>query len=154
MTDERLRLELLVGSLAPHGSTTEQEALVERLETFEHAGTADVTVQVWGRRVCPEGPTARTAAGRFALDRLAAFRAWAAATDRSLEPFFRTEHHRSALGGESYPAVALPSVALAEFSGDDLVFLTPHVVGGRPVSVSERLDALEGDGRPPDLVAP
>lgn len=154
MTDERLRMELLVGSLAPHGSMAEQEALIERLENLEHSGTADVAVRVWGRRVCPEGPTARTDAGRFALDRLAAFRAWAATSGRSLEPFFRTEQHRSALTGESYPAVLLPSVTLAEFSGDELTFVTPHVAGGRAVSVTERLDALAEDRAPGSLVAP
>jgi len=153
MTDEQLRMELLVGSLAPHGSMAEQEALIERLESLEHSRTAEVTVRVWGRRVCPEGPTAHTDGGRFVLDRLAAFRAWAADSDRSLEPFFREEQHRSAFTGESYPTVLLPSVALAEFRGDDLAYLTPHVADGRTVSVADRLDALERD-RPDPLVAP
>lgn len=156
MTDERLRMELLVGSLAPPCSMAEQEALIERLDRLERSGTvAEVTVRVWGRRVCPEGPTARTDAGRFALDRLAAFGAWAEESGQSLEPFFRREQHRSALTGESYPAVLLPTVTLAEFRGDELVHVTPHVVDGRAVSVAERLDALEGGGRAPDpLVAP
>lgn len=146
-------MELLVGSLAPHGSMAEQEALVERLERFEQAG-APVTVRVWGRRVPPEGATAHTDAGRFALDRLAAFRGWAADTGRSLEPFFRTERHRSTLSGECYPVVVVPSVALAEFRGEELAFLTPHVADGRPVSVAGRLDALEGADSAPDLLTP
>lgn len=143
---ERLTVELYVRSLCSDGTTSPQETVIRRLSRLERDGIVDeYTVHVWGRRVSPDTAAADTDAGRFVLDRIEAFRAWAADAGMSIRSFFDTDEIDSSITGESYDAITVPTLTLAEFCGDDLRWVTPCADGGTVYTVSDRLDALEAE---------
>lgn len=143
-----MTLELYVRSLSDSATKAPQEAVLERLSELEREGTVDgYTVHVWGRQICPDTPVADTDIGRFVLDRIGAFEDWARCSGLSIGSFFDTYEVRSSITDESYTAITVPSIALAEFHGDELRRVTPHSDGGAVHTVDDHLDALEGSGR-------
>lgn len=154
--DEPVTVELYVRSLCSGVERPPQEAAIERLERLERDNVLDeYTVHVWGRRVSPESAAAETAAGRFVLSRIEAFRDWASRNGASVRSFFDTHGVDSAITGESFTAITVPTLTLAEFHGDDLHRVTPCSRDGAVHTVGDHLDALEavartdgdGDGR-------
>jgi len=140
-------VELYVRSLAPGPAGSRQEATIERLERLvDRRAVEEYAVHVWGARVALSTTAARTDAGRFVLDRLAAFRRWAAGADASLEPFFETRETHSSITGEVYATVELPVLALAEYRDGRLTGVSPHAGDDGVETVRDRLDALAGDG--------
>lgn len=63
--------------------------------------------------------------------RLTAFERWAKQVGRDLEPFFRTRRVESTFTDESFVVCRLPTLALAEYRGDDLVHVAPSCDGER-----------------------
>lgn len=146
MTDgtNLVSVELYVRSLAPDATRPAIEAVVERLQRLEAAGTvAGVTVHVTGGKVCPDGPTARTDAGRFLLDRVASFEAWADRTGRSISGAFRRLEAARGIDGSDHSGVVFPAMAMAEYEGDDLRFVAPATDGATVHTVRDRLDVIE-----------
>ena len=138
--------ELYVRSLAPREAHQRQERTIERLSGLDERGAIDgFDVLVWGRQLCPDSRSARTDVGRTVADRLDRIDTWAEGTDRSVAGYCHAEQFRSIITGESREIVRLPSLALAEFEGDDLVHFAPCRDGDRAVSVSDRLADLERD---------
>lgn len=144
-----MSVELYVRSLAGGATRAPQEAAVERLSGLERAGTVDeYAVRVWGRRVCPDGAAAETRAGQFVLDRIERFREWARRNGLSVEAFFDTHEVDRPVTRESYTAITVPSLTLAEFRGDDLHRVTPCADGEAVYTVDDHLGALRADDRP------
>lgn len=143
---ERVTVELYVRSLCSDGTMSPQETVIRRLSRLERDGIVDeYSVHVWGRRVSPNTAAADTDAGRFVLDRIEAFRAWAEDAEMSVQSFFDTDEVDSSITGESYDAITVPTLTLAEFRGDELRWVTPCADGGTVYTVSDRLDALEAE---------
>jgi hypothetical protein len=153
LTEPPLRVELFVRSLAPSGSRSGEEVVVERLQRLEADGVVDdLTVHVTGKQVCPGTATADTEPGRFLLGRLAAFERWADRTGRSLKPFFEHVEGAETIDGTDCSGIRFPAIALATYRGDELVAVAPVSDGAAVESVSDRLDALErarGDATAP-----
>ncbi len=140
-------------SFAPTTAGPNHERALEWLDELEsHDSIVSVSVRVWGaafertahRRRVPE------------LERiertLAAFERWAARTGRDLEPFFRTRRVDATFTDDSFVVCRLPTLALAEYRGDDLVHVAPSYDGDRPIDVLDRLEALDrGDAVEPVL---
>jgi hypothetical protein len=103
----------------------------------------DLSVSVWGREVGLSTTAARTDAGEFVLDRVAAFREWADAHDVCVETFFETREVDSGLTGESYTALVLPVVCLAEYRDDEVHHVAPYTTGSAVHTVADRISALE-----------
>jgi hypothetical protein len=144
---EPLTVELYVRSLCGEAAKEPQEAVIERLSRLERDGVVDeYTVRVWGRRICPDTAAADTDAGRFVLDRIEAFEDWAAEAGASVRSFFDTAEVDSSITGESYEAITVPTLTLAEFRGEELQWVSPCADGGTVYTVADRLDALEADG--------
>lgn len=144
---EPLTVELYVRSLCGEAAKEPQEAVIERLSRLEREGVLDgYTVRVWGRRICPDTAAADTEAGRFVLDRLEAFEDWATEAGTSIQSFFDTDEVDSSITGESYDAITVPTLTLAEFRGETLRWVSPCADGGTVHTVSDRLDALESVG--------
>ena len=140
-------VELYVRSLAADAAQAPQEAAIERLSRLERDGVVDeYAVHVWGRRVSPDTAAAGTSAGRFVLDRIERFRDWARRNGATLRSFFDTHEVDSSITGESYTAITVPSLTLAEYRGDDLVRVTPCGDGETVHTVTDHLDALEDGG--------
>lgn len=139
------RLELYVRSLGPPiGARRQQETVVERLEALEDDRTLDVTVDVWGRRICPNGKVAGTVVGESILDTIGRLRDWARERDVSLDPFFGEREVRSTVTGERYDTIVPPRVCLAAFTDDGVETVVPCEMDGECVAVSEYLDAVTG----------
>ncbi len=85
---------------------------------------------------------AQTEEGAEILDRVASFREWAQERDASLGGFFPTRELRSQVVDESYRVQELPVLALAEYEGGDVAFVTPSVVDGSVVTVEDRVATL------------
>jgi acyl dehydratase len=139
----RLRVELHVRSLAPRAGKRQQERIIDRLGRLASAGRIDeLSVDVWGRQVDPSSAAAQTDAGRYVLDHVDAFRAWAEETGRSVESFFETRHVDSAITDEQYSALVLPTLTLAEYRDDELAYVAPCRDGDEITTVADRLDVL------------
>jgi len=140
------RAELYVRSLRPEGLTTHQEAVFDRLDSLSDRGLlSEWRVRVWGKRAPATAEDTRTQAGADVLERIDAFREWAAHNGRSLAGTFAVRDVDSSITGEQYRALVFPTQLLVEYENDQVTCVTPHADGADVVTVSDRLAALEAD---------
>lgn len=140
------RAELYVRSLRPAGLTTHQEAVFDRLDSLTDLGVlTEWRVRVWGRRAPATVEDTKTKAGADALERVDAFREWAAHNGRSLANTFDVREVDSSITGERYRAIVFPTHLLVEYEDDQVACVTPHADGTEVITVSDRLAALEAD---------
>ncbi|WP_254769172.1 HTH domain-containing protein [Salinilacihabitans rarus] len=136
-------VELWLRSFAPAAAGPNHERALAHLERLEsRPEVTRVDVGVWGAEVEWTPRTERISQLRTIRSRLEAFDAWADRTDRSLEPFFRERHVESTITGESYDVRRLPTLAVAEYRGGELVHVAPSRDGEAVVDALDRLDAL------------
>ncbi len=141
-SDTTTTAELYVRSLAPSYEFQSQERVLSLLdELVSSGGLAGYDVFVWGDAVCPSGSGARTTTGRWVLDRVERIERWADDVGATIAALRPGEYH-SRITDEHRPVTALPSLALAEFDGTDLVHFAPCLAGEDHVTVHDRLDAL------------
>lgn len=148
-------LDLYVRSLAPHGSTANLDGVLNSLAQLEAMGNiAEYSVHVWGRQVRP-ATADRSEVSTDITDRLTAFRAWAEHADVTLEPFFQTKDVEVSMTGQAYTVVDLPVMTVAEYEGENLIFVTPCADGDTLYTVHDRLEALAtaGPDTPTDVEA-
>ncbi|MXR50144.1 hypothetical protein GRX03_00775 [Halovenus sp. WSH3] len=139
-------LTLFVRSLAPEGTGGNQRTALDRLESLSDQGVVDdYEIRVWGDRIAHDEPIARTGAGRRLRDRLAEFEAWADRNERDIGRFFRRERIDSAVTQTTREVTTLPTMALAEYEGEELVYLTPNEGETGAESVLDRLDTLASE---------
>ena len=148
-TSGETRIELYVRSLRP-SSESDQARAMDRLDALVAEGTVrSYRVLVWGGRAPPTRDEARTAAGKFVLDRVSAFREWARRNDASVAAPFAVRDVDSGITGESYGELVLPRLVLAAYSDGELARVVPHERDGTTTSVREyltRLGEREGEG--------
>lgn len=141
--EETVTVDLFVRSLAPIQGRERQEALLGRLEQLTTDGQVDeFSVHVWGDAVATDSALAKTDAGKGVRTLVASFRQWALAENVSVEQFFEKREVSSSMTGDSYSALTLPSVAIAEYEDGELVGMGPHDDGTDTVTVRAYLDAL------------
>lgn len=143
-TDEAEKtVELYVRSLTPDDGRGPQSAVIDTLSRLEDEGRIDeLTVSVWGRIVGLSTTARRTDEGQAILDTIAAFRAWARATGRSLNPAFTTRETTARITGESHASILLPTMVLAEYHDGELHHVTPHQQNGAVTTVADRVNTL------------
>lgn len=140
-----LNLQLYVRSLSPTGFRDRQERIINRLERLDAIGAIrEYAVTVWGDRLA-EPDIERTETGKRIFDRIESFRNWADTHDKSLAPFFETDHVHSSITEEAYNQIVFPSMTLAEYGADGLRFVTPCTEGETVHMVADHLDALEAE---------
>lgn len=138
-------VELWIRSFVPV-ATPRCERALECVRDLEAEGVLDdVEVGVWGREFARTTLSHRVPQLEVIHRRLEAFEAWAETTDRDLEPFFTRRHVESEITGEQHVRWRLPVLALAEFTGGELVHVAPCTVDDRSVDVFDRLEALAND---------
>ncbi|MFB6221536.1 MAG: HTH domain-containing protein [Halolamina sp.] len=141
--DERAAI-LFVRSLSPNGARAQQDAVIERLEELADRGRLDsYTVRVWGRAVGTLSAGGRTEQGRRILDRVDDFEEWAAANGKSVGSFFETREQAVEFTDETRSALVLPTMALAEYAGGEIRFVTPCTDGQQVYTVPDRVDELD-----------
>jgi hypothetical protein len=145
------RLELVVRSLAPGGGKERVDEALRGLAALERSGAVDETsVVVWGNRVPMGADTAGADHAAHVEATVAAFEAWAEATGRSVEQFFRRQVVDSAFDGAPYIALVVPTMVLAEYDDGELVHVSP--CSDRKCrafeSVSDRLATLVAEAAP------
>lgn len=150
------RVELYVRSLSPDDGRGPQFAVLSELRSLEDAGWIDdLCVTVWGRRIGLSTTAARTDDGEAILDAIAAFRSWAAANDRSLEPLLATREVTSEITGESHTSLVLPTMMLAEYRDGELHHVVPYAEDGSVTTVADRIEVLTAhDGEYTDRDVP
>ncbi|WP_338043197.1 HTH domain-containing protein [Natronorubrum bangense] len=146
-------VELWIRSFTPMSAGPTQEQALERLDDLEASAPIEsVEVGVWGKVVGQTADTTRIPQLQRIETRLEAFESWAAQTSRSLEPFFRETHIECSITDEQYDVWRLPTVALAEFSGDDeLLHVAPCRDGETTIDVGDRIDALVDEETDPSV---
>jgi len=138
------RVELYVRSLAPCGTSTEQDEVVERLRDLERRDVVDdVDLTVWGDAVCLDGASATVGTGRHVADRVREFHDWCEGSRTSLDPFFTRSTVESSISGDSYRRVVLPHRCLAVYAGDRLEEVYPRQVEGAVESLADGVRSLE-----------
>ncbi|WP_254535293.1 HTH domain-containing protein [Halomarina litorea] len=141
-SDTTTTAELYVRSLAPSYEFQSQERVLSLLDELVSRGRlAGYDVFVWGDAICPDGTGAHTPTGRWVLDRVERIERWAVDSGSAIAAL-RSDEHRSAITGECRAVTHLPSLALAEFDGDDLVHFAPCLAAGEHVTVLRRLGSL------------
>ncbi|RQH01322.1 HTH domain-containing protein [Natrarchaeobius oligotrophus] len=143
-------IELWIRSFTPTTTGRTHERALEQLERLESSLPIErVDVRIWGSEIECTARSRRVPQLAEILDRLEAFEEWAAESGRRLEPFFRRRRAESTITGECKDVHRLPTIALAEYDGGEVVHVAPCLDGERTVDVFDRLDAL-GDGRRTD----
>lgn len=131
-------VELWIRSFAPASAGPTQERALEQLSDLEsQAPIESVDVSVWGKEIEVDRPERAMQIPQLCRieRRLEAFENWAARTGRRLEPFFRNTHVESSITGESHDVWRLPTIAVAEFDGDELLHVAPVAMAtGRSMS--------------------
>ncbi|ADB61565.1 hypothetical protein Htur_2691 [Haloterrigena turkmenica DSM 5511] len=145
-------VELWIRSFAPASAGPTQERALEQLSDLEsQAPIESVDVSVWGKEIEVDRPERAMQIPQLCRieRRLEAFENWAARTGRRLEPFFRNTHVESSITGESHDVWRLPTIAVAEFDGDELLHVAPCRDGDRTIDVFDRLETLLEDAESP-----
>lgn len=146
--EPEVTIELFVRCAAPDGAEAQQNAVLDRLAELERRGTIDgYDVRIWGKQVNAAAASAGDC-GRFAAQRTAEFREWAARNGVSIDSFFQRRHLSSLITDEETEVIVFPLICLAIYEDGDLRSVAPCVDDGRPFSVNDHLDVLEaGNGR-------
>jgi hypothetical protein len=139
------RIELFVQTLAPTENYESQGQLVELLtELREREQLGDVSVTVWGTRICTEGALSGLDSGKHIVDSIGEFFAFAADEGVTISPFFRVRDVDSSMSGQSFKSIVPPSRCTAMYEGEQLVGVFPCIIDGESYTVR---DALEQVGR-------
>lgn len=139
--------ELYVRSLAPRGAEDRQATVLETLDKLADRGAlVDYDVRVCGQHVPATPAEAGTDFGRYLLNRIAVFSEWADRNGYSLDPLYDHQRIDSSITGYTRDVITMPVMALAEYEGADLRFVTPCAVDGEIVTVEDRLDELRTGG--------
>jgi hypothetical protein len=134
------RIELCVRSLASRTGKGIQEQAIDRLQRLETTGELDaLSVRIWGEEVALSTTATETERGRAILQRVGAFREWAAHNDVSLAPFFEPREKTSRITGEEYATLRLPVLVMAEYVDGDIVHVAPHRRDSGVYTVEDRL---------------
>ncbi|KAA9398717.1 hypothetical protein Har1130_10915 [Haloarcula sp. CBA1130] len=141
-TANPVRVELFVRSLCPEDALQQQSYVLDRLQALEEAGRIeDLSIVIWGRRIEPR-LAQRTAEGRHLLEQLSMFRQWERDTDASLDAFDWQHPVTNMVSDESVSVITLPTLALAEYVGDDLQHVAPCTRNGTVHRVTDRVSRL------------
>ena len=144
-------IELYVRSLLPNGAHERQEAVIERLERLSREDhVADFSVIVWGKQVARDSAAAHTEEGQYILNRVAEFKQWALSNNVSLESFYQTTTVDNEVTEDSYTAITLPVMGLAEYHTGELQHVAPCTNGDIVHTIMDRLERLE-NGEPSAL---
>ncbi|KOX91903.1 hypothetical protein AMS69_15235 [Haloarcula rubripromontorii] len=150
-TNPTPHIELYVRSMLPDGAHERQEAVIDRLQTLDENDHIDgFNVIVWGKQIAPQSAAARTAEGKYILNRVAEFKQWALSHNVSLDSFYQDTTVDSEAAESAYDAMALPVMGLAEYDGNELVHVAPCTKDDIVHTIMDRLDRLEV-GQPPAL---
>lgn len=142
------RIELYVRSLLPNGAHERQEAVIDRLQELDREDEiAGFSVIVWGKQIARDTAAAHTEEGEYILNRVADFKSWALANNVSLESFYQTQKIESEVREESYTAITLPVMGLAEYHDSELQHVAPCTEGDVVHTIMDRLERLE-NGEP------
>lgn len=143
---DTVEAELFVRSLCPRGQRGSQRAVVAAVEALVERGVlGDFCVWVTGERVPARPEDLVTEYGSQLQERVALFEEWARDNGLSLGSVFERRSVSSAITGEDFEALRLPSMVLAEYEGEHLRFVAPCRFEGRTVSVTDRLAQLQGE---------
>lgn len=149
-TTHEKRIEVWIRSSAP-GAGAARERTLNRARQLGQVAELTVEIGVWGRsleRVVPDDGTDPVPSRLGTVrDRIEDFSRWAGDAGRTIDPFFRSRRIESTILGEAYDVVRLPTVAVAEFDGDELTHVAPSRdrQSGRVVEAEERLAHLVGE---------
>jgi hypothetical protein len=138
-----LRADPEPGAEAGRARLLADAAALRRTDAVDDLGTF-----VWGREIRVDGPLADTDYHRTVLGHVRDAESWAASRDApTTAPF---EHRRvdSAITGDRYEVVRLPSAALAVHEDGRLSAVYPCVVDGEAHTVADGLAALATRRRP------
>jgi hypothetical protein len=128
----------------PIGVREQQEAVLEDLSRLERQDALEsVSVDVWGKAVCPEGQCGDTHAGERVLERIEEFRAWAADADGPVESPFEERTVSSTTTDEKFRKIVLPRFCLGVYVDSDLHLVLPCQFGDETFSVEALISALE-----------
>jgi len=142
-SDRRTETAVLwVRSLNPDGAGPRRDRAIARLRDLADRGRLDdATVRLWGKRIRPGTAAARTDHGARILDRVERFRSWARREGYSLRPFVQDRAR------DGRTELLLPTMALAEYAGGELRFVSPCANAEEGHTVFDRIEALDdGDG--------
>jgi len=139
----RRTAELWLRADVPHGADDRQARLHERAVATD--AFADVRTRLVPNRLGLEGVAVETPAGRDLRDAVEDVRRWATDAGVDVDAYFPVSEESSMIEDCDRRVVTFPSVAFLEYDADGLARVTPHVAGGRVVSVEARLDALVND---------
>jgi hypothetical protein len=139
------RIEVFVRSFAPPiGVREQQDRVLSRLSNLERRGVLEtVSVDVWGKAVCPDGHCGETRAGERILDRVEAFSAWARDLGVPVESPFEECTVSASTTGEEFKKIVLPRLCIGIYSDTELEAVLPCQLDGDPVSIDDFLSALE-----------
>jgi hypothetical protein len=138
------RIEIYLRSLAPTGTHGAFHEILDRIDGLAAAGTVDdLTVAIWGRRICQDEVFTETNAGRQLMDTITQFEAWGSEYDADPAPFFEQREVCSSITDAEFSVVVPPELCLAVRVDSVLTGVFPTEIDDEPYSVRDFLDAAE-----------
>lgn len=143
-SDAKVRLDLFVRTLgAPIGTHGRQSALLDRVTTLDRRDAVEETrVTVWGDQVCVSSCCADNPAVESTRATIERFRKWARHT-AGVSVSFDRHTVDSAITGDRYDVVDLPTVCLAVSVDSTLDGVLPATVGDERWTVGTYLEWFE-----------
>jgi hypothetical protein len=124
--------------LPPPGAKESQRELIARLAHAEdHAPVEEVTVNVWGERLCRCKACLETHTGGVILETVRDPEAWGDACEATASPFFEQTTQGSSLTGNDYGGIAPPRVTAALSVDGRLQGVFPCRFAGEPFNVHD-----------------
>lgn len=116
---------------------------ISRFEAVaERSLVDDVTVNVWGERLCLCDSCRKTEPGRVMIGTIRDFEAWGGDFDASAAPFFERRQVSSSVTGGTYESISPPRVTAAVYVGGTVAGGFPCQFGDTSYSVRDLSEAL------------
>lgn len=141
---ETARVDVYVRSmLPPPGAKEGQTAVLERFrELCEESVIGDVTVNVWGERICLCDACTDLDTGQMLRDTVRDLQRWGGEYDASARPFFERRKQSSSVTGNEYEGITPPRVTCALTIDGRLRGVFPAEFDGQSVSVRDFYEAI------------
>ena len=142
-----LSVELFGRSLAQATGNRQVQRTLDHVDRLVDSGVlGEYTVTVWGAEIFPAGPATRTEAGRHILDSIQTIEEWAADNGVRVDRFYETRTIERDLTGQTDTITSLPTVAMVEYTGGEVQYVTLHESGETVETVENRLETLAERG--------
>jgi len=142
-----IEVELFVRSLAPFGTRSTLDNLIDRLDRLSERGVIDsLRVRVWGKALRPDDAGGRVGGDHGLVDRVLDLFSFAAESSCSIGRYFRVATDGSLVDADPRQRLVPPRRCLSIRRDGDIVAVFPCDVGAEHFTPADAVEYLETGG--------